>query len=128
MHDVDTLGIELHPYISLEMELDTCIRRHGFSVLFSGSGKTLAAVRSLPADGIEIIDLGDDDMTPPRSREIRELIEQGDEDWKTHVSDAAIPFLSNPGYRQRLLGLDEGNKRPWTTKEQISSTRSRDRR
>lgn len=84
-------------------------------IFFSGSGKSLDSARQL---GIKaIVDLGDDDQSPPRAREIRDSLACGSNEWERAVAQGVIGYLSNPEFKIRLNRLEGGAKRPWNERK-----------
>lgn len=112
--DVEVLRIPVGPEISLNSSLKRTIQENGFNVVFSGSPKTLKAVRSLYLPELRVETLDDDDLSPPRSREIRSGIESGDMSWRPLVSEAVVSLLGDPLLKEKLKHLPDGEKRPWT--------------
>lgn len=84
-------------------------------MFFSGSDRSLDSARLL---GIKtIVDLGDDDQSPPRAREIRDSLACGSKEWKKAVAQGVIGYLSNPEFKTRLNSLEGGAKRPWNERK-----------
>lgn len=125
--DVGVLKIPVGPEISLNSSLRRAILDHGFNVIFSGSPKTQRAVQSLYIPNLRLETLDDDDVSPPRSREIRSGIENGDIVWQSLVSEAVIPLLNNLELRARLSRLPDGEKRPWVVTGEGYGSNNRER-
>lgn len=108
--------IELRPEWSLEESIKRYLPEGKSVVAFSGSEKTQAALVNLKSEIylIDIIKLPDDDNTPPRSREIRDMLLKGCDGWREKVSVSAAEYLEQDWVRERLLTSPEGElKRPW---------------
>ncbi len=113
----DRVGItivELSPEWTIEESI-TKILPNGLPVsFFSGSEKTIGALERIRSRGrpLDINILPDDDVTPPRAREIREGLINGGTEWRFLVAPSAEDYLQQ--FQGRLMTLPEGGvKRPW---------------
>ena len=117
------LVVELRPEWSLEESIARVLPKTENISAFSGSDKTLGALEMLTSAGLSlrIVRLEDDDVTPPRSREIRESLLKGNGDWMSAVTDSTAQYLSQLWVRTRIMSLPEGGtKRPWASEGNIS--------
>jgi len=114
IRSVRVIGFPLFPDISLEQTLITGFSEEKINAVFSGSEKTISAVNNLVLSGLnlEIINLNDRE-DGIRGSQIRERMREGDETWRMYVSPSVAEFLSEPVFRERLLSLVAGEKRPW---------------
>lgn len=134
--EIPVIPIPVFPNQGLQKGLKHVIDEGGFTSLFSGSGKTLAAASGLVG---HIVQLPDDDLSGPRARHIREALMQGTNDWQRYLTPRVVDFFTQQDIATRIHYLPEGEKRPWAIKvetdatpydegEEISTTFSRDRR
>ena len=114
---VSVLEVKLPPDLTLEQSISAFLNnfpKDNISV-FSGSEKTLNALHLLKLQKypfLEIVDLKDDDITPPRSREIRDSLLKGTDDWQSMVTSSVVEYLYS--FQERLRLLPEGQeKRLW---------------
>jgi hypothetical protein len=122
--DVGVCIVELRPEWTLEESLMRSIVSNGNIHAFSGSEKTQAALDTLNLRGfpINVIRLPDDDITPPRSREIRDMLLNGRDGWRDMVSASAAEYLEQNWVRERLITCPEGElKRPWRLECEVNS-------
>lgn len=112
--NVQIIRFPLFPEVSLEKTLRKRLHEEEIGVVFSGSEKTISALENVVSDGfdLEIVDLKDT-WDGVRSTQIREWIRDGDETWRQYVSPSVAEYLSQPVFRERLLSLVGGEKRPW---------------
>ncbi len=91
-------------------------------VFFSGSEKTLSALRCLKESGLlfDICDLHDQEMGgSPRATQVRESLIRETGLWRIMVAPSAHEYLLQ--FRQRLLELPDGEKRPWANQPETFS-------
>lgn len=122
---VRVIGFPLFPNVSMEQTLSTRFSEESINAVFSGSEKTIFAVNNLVLNGmnLEIINLNDRE-DGIRASQIREWIREGEETWRKYVTPSVAEFLSEPLFRERLLSLVAGEKRPWGVESiRVSSNR-----
>jgi nicotinamide-nucleotide adenylyltransferase len=121
----DRVGItivELQPKLTVEESIRSILPENLPVLFFSGSSKTLGVLERLKNEGrpLDIRALPDDDLTPPRSREIRDSLLSGTDNWRGMVTSSVYEYL--PQFRGRLMSLPEGSlKRPWQTEADLNS-------
>lgn len=120
----DAVGIkiiELSPELTVEESVEKILPNGLPITFFSGSGKTIGALERIRDRGnnININILPDDDITPPRAREIRKGLLSSCGEWKCLVSPSAVEYLQQ--FQERLIFLPEGGvKRPWKTEGDLN--------
>jgi hypothetical protein len=114
---VRVMSVPIDPELSLEDTLSNLLLREDFNVLFSGSEKTIGAMRRVSAlerVDISVVDWGEEDvLLPMRATQIRGGLINGDDSWREMMTPRAAEYIAQMRLGERLRELDLGEKRPW---------------